>query len=306
MNYKKILKNRKTRLKILRLLDFIPDPTMLKIQYYIKFKRILNLKNPQRYSEKIQWYKLYYRDPLMSLCSDKADVRDYVKDIGLEEILNECYGVYSSVDEIDFNSLPDSFVIKDTLGGGGNAIIFVEDKNAADLEKIKETARAWTNTECKKKTAGREWVYGGKKHRIIVEKLLSRDEKGNIPDYKFFCFNGQIFCSYMISERFSSSDASKGIMGYFDRNFNLMPVSRTDFTPMKEPAEKPENYEQMLNCVEILAKPFPHVRVDIYNVNGKVVFGELTFFGASGYAQFNPDEFDFEMGKKFVLQRKQK
>lgn len=133
MNYKKIIKSRETRIKLLSLLNFIPDKTMIKLQYYIKTGRRLNLKHPQRYTEKLQWYKLYYRDPLMQQCSDKYDVREYVKSKGLGHILNECYGVYERVEDIDFDSLPNQFVLKDTLGGGGNSVIICRKKRCWHL-----------------------------------------------------------------------------------------------------------------------------------------------------------------------------
>lgn len=126
MDYKKIIKNRETRLKILSMFDFIPDKSMIKLQYFIKTGRRLNLKNPQRYTEKLQWYKLFYRDPLMQQCVYKYDVREYVKTKGLAHILNECYGVYERVEDIDFDSLPNQ--LKDTLGGGGNSIIICKYK----------------------------------------------------------------------------------------------------------------------------------------------------------------------------------
>ena len=127
MDYKKIIKSRKVREQILRLLRFVPDKTMVKIQYRIKTGRKLNLKNPQRYTEKLQWYKLYYKNPLMIKCVDKYDVREYVKSLGLEEILNECYGVFDKVEDIDFDKLPNQFVMKDTLGGGGDRVIICKD-----------------------------------------------------------------------------------------------------------------------------------------------------------------------------------
>lgn len=117
MDYKKIIKSRKLRVRIMQALSFVPDKMMLKMQYRIKTGRKLNLRDPQRYTEKLQWYKLYYRDPLMAQCVDKYEVRKYVEECGLGSILNKCYGVYSSPDEIDFRKLPDSFVLKDTLGG---------------------------------------------------------------------------------------------------------------------------------------------------------------------------------------------
>ena len=135
IDYKKIFKSRKLRLAILELLSFIPDKLMIKIQYYIKIGRKLNLKNPQRYTEKLQWYKLNYKNPLMIKCVDKYDVREYVKDCGLENTLNECYGIFNSPDEINFDALPNKFVLKDTLGGGGNSIIICDDKSKANIKK---------------------------------------------------------------------------------------------------------------------------------------------------------------------------
>ena len=149
MDYKKIIKSRETRLRILRTLDFIPDKTMIKMQYFIKTGRRLNLKNPQRYTEKLQWYKLYYRDPLMQQCADKYDVREYVRSKGLGYILNECYGVYERVEDIDFDSLPDQFVLKDTLGGGGNSIIICKDKQLLILKTQKQMQK-WLSITVKK------------------------------------------------------------------------------------------------------------------------------------------------------------
>lgn len=297
--YKKIFKSKKLRIAILQTLNFLPDKSMLKIQYFIKLKRRLNLKSPVRYSEKVQWYKLYYRDNLMKICCDKADVRSYVKECGMENILNECYGVYSSAKEIDFDCLPESFVIKDTMGGGGDSVILVDNKNDVDIQKLHNVITSWVQSPVEKKNVGREWVYDGKKHRIIIEKLLKADDSGDLPDYKFFCFNGEVFCSYMMKNY--TKNHSKGIMGFFDRDFNLLPVWRADFAPMKEQPVKPKNYDEMVKMAEILSKPFPHVRVDFYNIDGKIIFGELTFFTASGYTQFEPDEFDVAMGKQFVL-----
>ena len=142
MDYKQIIKSRGLRLMLLRFCCFIPDELMLKIQYRIKTKNKLNLKYPTRYTEKIQWYKIYYKDQLMIRCVDKYDVREYVKSCGLSKILNECYGVYENTKEINFNCLPDAFVVKDTLGGGGNSVIIVEkisnsiNEKCIDFEKF--------------------------------------------------------------------------------------------------------------------------------------------------------------------------
>ena len=299
IEYKNIIKSEKLRYAILNILGFIPDKQMIELQYLIKTGRKLDLKNPRRYSEKLQWYKLNYRDHLMQECSDKFSVRDYVKMKGLDSILNECYGVFDRPEDVDWNALPNSFVLKDTLGAGGRSMEFVYDKNKADNNKITESLSAWVQTPAERKSPGREWVYEGRKHRIIAEKILVGDEEGDLPDYKFFCFNGKVFCSYMMQNYTMHHEL--GVLGFLDRDFNLLPAHRVDFAPMTEQPEKPVNYYQMVEMAEILSEGFPHVRVDFYNLGGTIIFGEMTFFNASGYVRFEPDSFDYEMGKAFLL-----
>jgi hypothetical protein len=302
MDYKKIIKSRETRLRILRTLDFIPDKTMIKMQYFIKTGRRLNLKNPQRYTEKLQWYKLYYRDPLMQQCADKYDVREYVRSKGLGYILNECYGVYERVEDIDFDSLPDQFVLKDTLGGGGNSIIICKDKATFDFENAKKQMQKWLSIDSNKKNEGREWVYQGRKHRIIIEKYIeSNPSEGGLVDYKFFCFNGEPKYLYVIADRILGQIAGIGI---FNVNFELLSVIRTDERPLERNIEKPKNFDEMIDIVKIISKDFPHVRVDLYNQDGNIIFGENTFFDGSGYHKYEPDEFDFVLGRKFALPEK--
>ena len=299
MDYKKLIKSRATRYKILKLLSFIPDPVMLRLQYYIKTGKILHLKNPKRYSEKLQWYKLYYKDPLMVQCVDKYDVREYVKSCGLGNILNECFGVYESAEAVDFDALPNSFVLKDTLGGGGNSLVLCKDKSKADLDQYRKTMDKWVNKKLVKKTGGREWqYYSGKQHRILVEKYLEQSN-GDLQDYKFFCFDGKVYCVYLMSNY--RENHADGILGFLDRDFHLLPVHRTDFKALTVSPQKPLNYDLMVEYAEILSKQFPHVRVDFYNINGEIIFGELTFFMASGYLNFEPDSFDYEMGAQFKL-----
>lgn len=267
----------------------------------IKTGRSLNLSNPKRYTEKLQWYKLYYRDPLMAQCADKYDVRKYVEQVGLAKYLNTVYGVYNSTKEIEFETLPRSFVLKDTLGGGGNSVILVKDKNSISWTEICAQMEKWVNQPDNAKTPGREWVYEGRKHRIIIEELLESDETGDLPDYKFFCFHGKPEFLYMMSDY--TQHHSKGRLGFLTTDFKLLPVQRADFLPMQEQPEKPLNYTEMLDAAKVLSAPFPHVRVDMYNINGKIIFGELTFFNASGYVQFTPDTFDYKMGEKFHINR---
>lgn len=299
MDYKQIIKNREMRGKILGIFDFIPDSVMIKLQYRIKTGRRLNLTNPQRYTEKLQWLKINYRNEIMLRCVDKFEVRQVVLQRGYGHVLNDVYGVYDDPEEINFDLLPKSFVLKDTLGSGGNSVILVYDKSKENYETIKEQLRKWVSITENKKNPGREWVYEGRKHRIIVEKMLIKSETEDLPDYKFFCFDGKVRYIYMMENY--TQHHEEGVLGFLTPDFILLPAHRKDFKPMLVQPHKPENLNEMIEVAEKLSEGFPHVRVDLYNINGKVVFGELTFFNASGYTLFDPDEFDFELGKYLII-----
>ena len=271
------------------MLDFVPDSWMVRFQYFVKTGRILHLKNPQRYTEKLQWYKLYYRDPLMAQCADKYEVRKYVEKCGLGHILNECYGVFERVEDIDFDKLPNSFVLKDTLGSGGNDIIIVKNKTQADISSIKKQLAEWLARPSMGKNSGREWVYENKKHRILIEKNLLQPGASDLPDYKFFCFDGKVHYLYVISNRVLGKIAELGI---YDTDFHKLPYQRTDELPPSHMPQKPANYTQMVLMAERLSAAFPHARVDLFNIDGKIYFGEITFFDGSGYMSFEPDDFD--------------
>ena len=295
MFYKKLIRNQNVRKKVLKILNFVPDFIMIRVQYFIKTGRILNLNSPKRYTEKIQWYKLKYRLPLMTECTDKYKVREYVKSKALGYLLNDIYGVYDKYSEIEFSSLPKSFVIKHTNGSGAN--FFVQNKENLDYKLLEDTIRLWLKNSDYK--LGREWSYYNVESKIIIEKLLDRDENNDLPDYKFFCFNGKV--EYLYTMINYTDDHSKGQCSFFTRNFEKLPYRRSEYLAINEEINKPENFDKMVSITEILSKDFPHVRVDLYNIKGKIVFGELTFYNAAGYTVFTPDEFDFIMGSKFDL-----
>lgn len=305
MDYKKIFKNAETRKKILNMLSFIPDSLMLRIQYYIKQGHHLNLSNPVLFTEKLQWYKLNYKDPEMIKCVDKYDVREYVKDKGLAGILNECYGIYDSPAEINYEELPSSFVVKDTLGGGSRDVVVIQNKNNLDQQELYYQMERWVNEPYDKKGLGREWPYSsGKKHRIIIEKYLeSNPEEGGLIDYKFFCFNGVPKFLYVIADRKIGQNAGIGI---YTADFERLPYSRADERPLEREIAKPENYDQMRKIAAKLSGNFPFVRVDLYNIKGQIVFGETTFFPGSGYMRFSPPDFDYVLGQAFILPEKRK
>ena len=301
MDYKKLFKSRNMRQRILGMMSWIPDSTMLKIQYRIKFGRKLDLKNPKRFTEKMQWYKINYKNPLMIQCVDKHDVREFIRSKGLEQILVHSYGVYSSIDEIDFDSLPNRFVLKDTLGSGGNSVIICDKSKDKYPEVIVERLSHWVNRNAHIKDGGREWpYYEGKQPRILVEEYIEPENSSiGLVDYKFFCFDGKVEFVYAMCDR-KLGDSIK--VGIFDRNFKKLKVSRVGDPDLPVKIQKPANFDRMVEIAELLASEFPHVRVDLYNNRGIVNFGELTFYNASGYMKYDPDSFDYYIGKKFKLE----
>lgn len=293
--YKKIIRSQSIRLKILHILNFIPDKTMIKMQYRIKTGRRLNLKEPVLFTEKIQWYKLNYKNPILPSCVDKYEVRNYIKNKNLDNILNELYGVYENVNQIDFEKLPNQFVIKTTNGGGGLNVFICKNKKDFDYEEVKQKIDKLLKR--KNVDGGREWPYRKIQPRIVIEKYIQHgNNEESLTDYKFYCFNG--IPQYLLLINGREQKKKKSI---YDINFNLLKYKYADYDRVTAKG-KPQNYETMINIASILSSDFPFVRVDLYNCNGKIIFGELTFFPASGYLEkILPDEFDMELGKMFDI-----
>ena len=294
MNYKKIIRSKQLRIVILRLLSWIPDETMLKLQYGIHMGRKLNLKNSKRYTEKIQAYKCYYRNELMGMCVDKYEARKYVESKGLSNNLVKLYGVYHSSDKIDFDKLPDKFVIKSNFDSASMGVIICRDKAAFNVENAKKTMLSWNMK--KHKPIGREWAYSRiKEHRIIIEEYLENKE---IPtespnDYKILCFNGEPKIFWVETER------SIGLKrNYFDVQCNPLDVHMVyPSNPYYKLVDK-KIMEELFDVARKLSKGFPHVRVDLYYTD-RPIFGEMTFYTDSGYSDFTPDSFDKELGDMF-------
>ena len=292
MDYKKILRSQKVRFLILKFLSFVPDSIMLKLQYRIKMGFKLNLANPQRFTEKLQWYKIHYRNELMGICVDKYEVRKYVESKGLANTLNKLYCVCSDPDEIDFAALPDRFVIKTTDGGGGENIFICRDKSSLDMPQLKKTLLSWKDK--KNVNPGREWAYTLiKQSRYIVEEYLENElnPEAGISDYKFFCFNGKPHCIAYDIDRYIGHKRN-----FYDIEWNNLHVSTDCDTFDDNLVPRPDGLEDMCMVAEILSKDFPFVRVDLYYIKGKVYFGELTFYPWSGYVKFSPEEFDYQLG----------
>lgn len=300
MNYKKIFRSQQLRFKILRLFSWIPDSIMLRLQYRMKMGFWPDFKHPKRFTEKLQLYKMKYRNPVMAQCVDKYEVRKYVESKGLGNILNQSYGVYESVEDIDFGNLPNKFVLKTTNGGGGLNIILVKDKSSCNFKEIKQKLLSWgAGKERKhKESLGREWAYTGiKKSRVIIEELLedSNNADGSIEDYKMMCFNGKFKSLWIDKNRYSDHHR-----GFWDENLNFLPNVKSDHDTFAAPPALPANMDEMVKIAEKLSEDFPYARVDLYNIKGRIVFGEITFYPWSGYVRFTPDDFDRTLGDYFT------
>ena len=239
-----------------------------------------------------------YRNPIMVDCVDKYEVRKYVESKGLAHILNNLYGVYDSSDYIDFDALPDKFVLKTTNGGGGLNVILVRDKNEINEKEILAKLNLWTANKKRKKSSGREWAYSGiSTSRIIAEELLEddRNSDGSVEDYKIMCFNGKFKSLWIDKDRFSNHHR-----GFWDKDLNFLPNVFSDHETFSVPPQLPDNIREMITIAEHLSEDFPYARVDLYNINGKIYFGEITFYPWSGYVKFTPEEFDFELGRYFT------
>lgn len=276
-----------------KLLRIIPDKAYIQIKYFYRFHKFANLKTPKTYNEKLQWVKLYDRKPLYTKLCDKYEVKEYVKSIIGDQYIIPTLGVYNSFEEIDFNSLPKQFVLKCTHDSGG--LVIVNNINQLNYEEAKEKI----NSSLKNNYYyhSREWPYKNIKPRIIAEKFME-DSSGDLKDYKYFCFDGEVKALYVASERQNKNVETK--FDFFDDDFNHLPFVNSH--PNSEKIiEKPNNFEEMKDIARKLSKGFKHIRIDLYSINNKVYFGEMTFFHMSGFQPFRPEKWDYIFGDWFKL-----
>ncbi len=258
----------------------------------------LNLKDPRSFTEKIVWCKIYDRNPLFPVITDKLKVRDYIRErLGADqadELLIPLLFHSSDPEAIPFDALPEQFVIKPNHASG--KIIPVRNKTEINREEVLATCKRWLSN-----TYGfydLEWAYQKIKREILIEKLLL-DENGNLPiDYKFHVFHGKCKRIAVCVDRFSGG---RRVTGY-DENWNLSGIATND--PPGGFIPKPENFSSMLALAEIIGGDFDYIRVDLYNIQGRIFFCELTLYPVSGHGAYSPKEFDFEMGSYWTLPRK--
>ncbi|MCZ9890701.1 ATP-grasp fold amidoligase family protein [Brachyspira hyodysenteriae] len=260
----------------------------------------LNLENPKTFNEKLQWLKLYYHDPLMTKCADKYAVREYIKEIIGEEYLIPLIGVWDRVEDIDFNSLPNQFVLKVNWGSGQN--IIVKDKSTLNIEETKKKLEYWMKSTSNHYYYSYEWCYKNIKPKIICEKYI--EEYYNIFLYRIFCFNGKVnYINIDIPTNINNQILFKSI--HCDENFEKLPFKRKD--PILEyEIDKPKNFNMLIKISEILSKSFSHVRVDLYYIDNSIKFSELTFYQGSGLSKFNPIEWDYRIGELLELPKEKK
>ncbi len=258
-----------------------------------------NLKEPRRFTEKIQLYKMLYRDELLFALVDKYRVREYVQSCGLGHTLNTLYGRYDDPRAIDFDSLPSQFVIKTTDGSGGDNILICRDKAALYWPKVVEQLHEWRNKSSV--NAGREWAYTGiTKSQYIVEEYLADSVSGasGLIDYKLFCFDGKPYCIQIDYDRFRGHKRV-----FVDVNFKELDVWCSYDVGSLAAVQGFAPSSEMIEIASILSASLPFVRVDLYRVDGRIYFGEMTLYPGSGYEPYRPDSFDFTLGEEFDVSK---
>jgi len=274
-----------------KVLGGLSDKTFSRIQFLLHQGHLPNLKAPKSFNEKIQWLKLNYRDPLLQKCANKLLVREYVKNCCGTEILVPLVGCYESVKEIRFGDLPQRFVCKASHGSGWNIVATDKDKLnwAVESQKLKK----WMVTDFS--TIGREWAYKNSPRKILIEEFLDGPNGQSPYDYKIFCFNGKPGFVQVDTDRFSEHRRS-----FYDLNWQQLPF-RLEYPIESRVLPRPTGLDEMIVIAKKLSQQLPFVRCDLYDCNGKVFFGELTFYPGKGTERFDPRKADIDIGAMLSL-----
>jgi len=294
-NYCRMNKSvRRFKLRILKKMTFLPSSLYAGFAYEYFNGKKLNLKNPKEFNEKIQWYKVFYRPKILTQLVDKYEVRFYVeKKIG-QKYLNELFGVYDKASEVNFDELPEEFILKATHSSSHNLI--VHDKSKVDQFKAKKKFLKWLRTNQYYRT-GQEWAYKNIRPRIIAEKLLKEEGQSSLVDYKFYCFKG---VAKFIEIHLDRAENHK--RAFYDLNLEKLPFRNVSLKKsIDKEVEKPKALGEMIMLAEVLADKFPFVRVDFYYVQSKIIFGEMTFYPSDGRKDFYPEEYNKIVGSYMDL-----
>lgn len=281
--------------KIKYLMRYIPDKTYLQIYYFLQFGKLCDFKNPTTFNEKLNWLKINNRDSLYTKLVDKYEVKEYVEKVIGGGYTIPTLGVWEHFDDINFDMLPDQFVLKCTHDSEG--LVIVKDKSKMDRNAAREKIE--TALRHNFYYVGREWPYKNVHPRIIAEQYMEDHIDKELRDYKFYCFDGIPKIMYIASNR----NSGHVNFDFYDMEFNHLDITQK-YPNASEPLRKPEHFKEMVGLAKKLSNGFPHVRVDFYEVDSKVYFGELTFFSMSGLTPFKPAKWDKIMGSWLTLPQK--
>lgn len=299
--FKKVCRNPWLLLSYLlkKIAPIVPDKIQLSLLHKVYVGRLVNWKSPQTFTEKLQWLKVYSRKSEYTQMVDKYAVKEYVADIIGEEYIIPTLAVWDTPEDIDWESLPQQFVLKTTHGGGSNGVWICKDKSNFDKKKCIEEIHRSLKSDLYWKY--REWPYKDVPKRIIAEKFISETSNSELPkdleDYKFFCFNGAVEVFKIDFNRYKNHRAN-----YYTKDKELLPFGEKVCPPdLQKVMTFPSNLDKMIELSERLSHSIPFVRIDFYNVNGSIYFGEITFFPASGFGTFTSEEFNYELGQMILL-----
>lgn len=280
---------------------WLPDKTYLQLLYRFKMGHRLDLNHPKTFTEKIQWLKLYNRRPEYTLMVDKYAVKKYVADIIGEKYIIPTLGVWDKPEDIDWDALPNEFVLKTTHGGGSGGVVICKDKKTFDRNKAILTLRDSMNGDIYRSL--REWPYKDVKKRVLAEKYMAPKDMVNNPiydlsDYKFFCFNGEPKYCQVICDRHSKESIDFYDMNWRHQEFvGLNPIASNGINPVPRPLL----LDDMICICHKLSENMKFVRIDMYVIDNRIYFGEITFYPASGMGLFNPDKWNEELGNLISL-----
>ena len=273
-----------------------PDETYLRLMHRLELRRKLDLKDPKRYNDKLQWLKLHCHRPEFTMMADKVAVKPFVAEKIGAEYVAPLLGVWDRVEDIDWDSLPQKFVLKTNHDGGNFGVVICKDKDTFDRAKAAKRLKA----SMRRNTylLGREWPYKNIQRKVFAEEFIEDKGRGELLDYKFYCFDGEVKIVFIASGRQSLKEVC---IDYYDADCNHIDGLRQSHPNAPVPPAKPDHFDLMKELAEKLSAGILHVRVDFYEANGKVYFSELTFFPYGGWASFHPDEYDTILGDYLKL-----
>ncbi len=275
-----------------------PDELYLKLLYRLMFRKRLDLDNPVTYCEKLQWLKLFYHRPEFTTMADKVKVKQLVKEKVGEQYVVPLLGVWDRPEDIEWDKLPEKFVLKTNHDGGSFGVVICRNKETFDRDKAVKRLKA--SLRRNSYLLGREWPYKNIERKVFAEQYIENGAAGELQEYKFFCFNGKVKLLFTATDRQSASGVR---FDFFDEQFNHLDL-KDEFPNSEVPPSKPDTFDLMKGLAEKLSEGIPHVRIDLFEANGKIYFSEFTFFNGGGLVDFQPKKYDYILGQYIHLPEK--